>query len=129
MGHHRTSRVLAFTALAVVALLGACNRTGGEGPAQSQAQPHGETHGPVIPTVLNYACTDGLRFTLNQDTEARTARLVIEGREGVRQLEAAVVASGYAYYAEGTRFHAKEDGALLQLDSDPERTCQQVAAP
>jgi hypothetical protein len=128
MGQLLTSRVVTFAALAALGLLAACNQTGEQGPAQSQAQPHDQAHGPVIPTVLHYACTDGLRFTLNQDTEARTARLVIEGREGVRQLEAAVVASGYAYYAEGTRFHAKEDGALLQLDSDPERTCQQVAA-
>jgi hypothetical protein len=87
------------------------------------------THGPVIPAVLHYACTDGLRFTLTQDQEARSARLVIDGREGVRQLEAAVVAQGYAYVGPETRFHAKEDGALLQLDSDPERTCNEAPAP
>ncbi len=110
--------------LAILALLtlAACDRIGGgETPAG--------THGPVIPAVLQYACTDGLRFTLTQDDEARAARLVIDGREGVRQLEAAVVAQGYAYVGPETRFHAKEDGALLQLDADPERTCNEVAAP
>jgi hypothetical protein len=103
--------------------LAACNRN--DGGAEAPAA----THGPVIPAVLDYACTDGLRFTLTQDQEARSARLVIDGREGVRQLEAATVAQGYAYFGPDTRFHAKEDGALLQLDSDPERTCNEVAAP
>jgi hypothetical protein len=120
----RRLAVVALAALSLSALsLAACNRGGdnGESPA--------DTHGPVIPAVLHYACTDGLRFTLTQDDEARAARLVIDGREGVRQLEAAVVAQGYAYVGPDTRFHAKEDGALLQLDSDPERTCNEAAAP
>jgi hypothetical protein len=117
-------------ALALGLALAACSPSG-QTPAQSQAQPDGdsaESHTVIPPTVLNYACTDGLRFTLNQDTEARAARLTIEGRDEVRQLEAAVVASGYAYVGPGTRFHAKDDGALLQLDSDVERTCNLVSS-
>ena len=111
--------------------LAACGPFGGDTASQSQAQPDGDSagsHAVIPPTVLNYACTDGLRFTLNQDTEARAARLTIEGRDEVRQLEAAVVASGYAYVGPGTRFHAKDDGALLQLDSDVERTCNLVSS-
>jgi hypothetical protein len=121
MRAYRMGKGLAVLALAALALA-ACDRGGGDGAPAA-------THGPVIPAVLTYACTDGLRFTLSQDQEARSARLVIDGREGVRQLEAAVVAQGYAYTAADTRFHAKEDGALLQLDSDPERTCNEVTAP
>jgi len=112
--------------------LASCSPAGGEdGPASSQTPPEADSsgsHAITPPTVLRYACTDGLRFTLNQDIEARSARLAIEDREETRQLEAAVVASGYAYVGPGTRFHAKDDGALLQLDSDMERACNLVSA-
>jgi hypothetical protein len=114
--------------LGVVAALAACGAPAPDAtPARAPDDP-GPTEAvtPAPNTPLRYGCTDGTRFTLTQDLETGRAELRIDGQDEAFALTHAVVASGFAYVAEGVRFHGQRETALLQLGSDPERSCRQI---
>ncbi|MFZ4122420.1 MAG: hypothetical protein ACOYKM_12230 [Caulobacterales bacterium] len=76
---------------------------------------------------ISYACTDGLRFVIVQDLDAGSGVFQVEGGGAGVAVEKAVVASGFAYYAEGIRFHGHGSEAILNYRTDPERTCRLIA--